>query len=659
MKHRISAALVIVLFLCVTAGVIPAATSAAGEETRLDLPVRVPDLPARHGHPRNQVTREQIGNVLGPDDGGRGLVIDLQDTTLSGTISTGPYPFEAGDADIDYMRFRRSSRLEKGRGVLRITDLMDPFRNANNWPQGQGWQMTPTIAYRLDLWRGSGDRIDRLGFYHGLVSFSYRDGILRRLNTITEGPFVSGVSSDDPTSLVIAWLTSDPCRGAVALEDTAGRTVAVADPGPATAHEVRVTGLEPDSRYLYHVACVTDRGDTTISNRYELRTAPSRGEGEVVLAFVGDSREGTGGGERACTGSNARVLGWLGQDAHHRGAEFLLFGGDLANGYTTDTEDFAVQLTGWKLAISGFWRTHPIYTGMGNHDSLLHGFDDDSRYGITFDKWPYATASCEAVFAGMFHNPTNGPQPADLRRPSYSENVYTLQYGPVAVIAFNNNYWWTTDDKVPEFGGCPEGYILPEQLAWIEEQLDRAQADTTVRYIVMFAQEPVFPCGGHISDAMWWEGDNNVRAYARPSGTDRVEPIGPGIIEVRNRLWEAVARHDKVAVVLGSHEHEYYRLRMDDQTPVGMYPGDDLDGDGKLDRASPNPRFGHPTWAVTAGTAGAPYYSREETPWQPDVFTSQSGYVLLRAGDEGMSLEFITETGQIYDRVDDLMAIKK
>ncbi len=652
------------LFIAAALAVISISTMAAGasrstEPAAPPLPVKVPDLPSHDRTPWQQITLRQIHNIIGPDPAGKGLMIDLEDSTLFGEIYTGPYPFEAGSADFDYVRYRRWSRLRNGRGVLRIAGFFNPRYNANNWPEGQGWTMTPTIAYRLDLWRRNGGGAERLGFYQGLVSFERRDGKFVQINTITAGPFVSLVNSGDPTSLLISWTTSESSLGTVTLDDGQGRVTTFTEATAGTDHEIRVGHLRPQSRYAYHVTCATAAGDTTVSNRYTLETAPEAGEGRAVIAFGGDSRAGVGGGERSCMGVNTRILNWMSRDAHRRGADLLLFGGDLVNGYTTDTEEFELQLSAWKQAVSGFWRFHPIYPGMGNHEALLNGFDDGSRYGVTLDKWPYATASTEAIFAAMFYNPVNGPEPADPRRPPYRENVYSFQYGPVMIISFNNNYWWTSNRRIPEFGGSPEGYIMADQMAWIEGELDAAQQDPTVRYILMYAQEPVFPCGGHTSDAMWWRGDNNIRAYVCNRQTGRVEPDGPGIIEVRNRLWEAVSGHDKVAAVLSADEHEYYRVLVDDRTPVGVFPADDHDGDGKLDGYSANPRFRYPTYFVTAGSVGAPFYNREQTPWAPDVFTSQNGYVLLRADDERISLEFITETGQVFDRIDDLLAVKR
>ncbi len=623
------------------------------------LPVKVPDLPPKEGGARNQLTLRQINNIIGPDAEGKGLVIDLLDSTLVGDVYTGPYPFEAGSADFDYTRYRRWDRIRGGRGVLRIAGFFGNRDNANNWPHGQGWTMTPTIAYRLDLWRQQDGDIRHLGFYDSVVSFRRDDESFRRVNTIMEGPFVSLVGSDDPTSLMLSWTTSEVSLGTVTMAADKQEDRRITEAAAGLHHEIVVAGLKPRSRYTYHVSCISAGGDTVVSNRYELLTAPQAGQGKVTIAFVGDGREGVGGGERTCMGSNFRVMNWIARDAHRRGAEMLLFGGDLVNGYTTDTEEFELQLTGWKRAVAGFWRFHPIYPGMGNHEALLNGFADGSSFGITLDKWPYATSSTERIFADMFVNPTNGPEPSDPRRPSYKENVYSFQYGPVFMISFNNNYWWTSNRKIPIYGGSPEGYIMADQLQWIEQQLDKAQQDPTVKYILLYAQEPVFPCGGHISDAMWWRGNNNTRAFVLNSETGEVEPDGPGLIEVRNRLWEAISSHAKVALVLSADEHEYYRMLVTDHTPVGLYPADDENGDGILDRYSANPRFRYPTYFVTAGTAGAPFYAREKTPWEPDVFTSQCGYVLLKADEQRMSLEFITETGQVFDRIPDLMAVKK
>jgi hypothetical protein len=501
------------------------------------------------------------------------------------------------------------------------------------------------VGYRLDLYRGR----EHLGFHDGVAAFEAGAAYTKKI-TIVEGPFVCRNTSDEPGSVVIAFETDEICAAEVHVFDW---PLVFRSSTAGTRHEIPVTGLQPGQAFPYRVIC-----GTTATPQYTFETAPAKGEGRVVFAFGCDSREGVGGGEKNYMGHNLQAMRWISHDAIRRGAQFMIFAGDLVNGYTSDTEDMRLQLKGWKQGVAAFWRTRPVFTTIGNPDSLIRVFDDGSIYGVCMDKWPYVTDSTEAVFAQEFVNPVNGPVPSDPRRPSYKESVYKFQYGPVLCVAFNNNYWWTTNTACATYGGSPEGYILPDQLEWIEKTLAEAEQDPTVRFIVLYAQEPVFPCGGHVADAMWYGGSIGVCAYVKVAA-GAVEACGPGIIDVRNRLWEAVAASKKVAAVVVGDEHAYHRLLVTGDTPVGIAPQDDTDGDGILDRFSRNPKFANPTWQLTAGTAGGPWHSQEQTPWKPEKFSSQEGYLLFETHGERMSVKFITTTGQIVDHVEDLMHAKR
>ncbi len=625
----------------------------------LDLPVIVPQLPKVKGGIRNQVTFEQIHNIIGPEEDGEGLVVDLQDPTLMGKIYTGPYPFEAGNADYDYARYRKSSNLEFGKGTLRISDFFENKYNSNDWPDGLNPFSTKSIAYRLDLWKLEDDgRVSHLGFYDSIVAFEKSGDTIQKNLTIVEGPFVALVRSESPRTIWIVWETDEPSTGTVLIygKRSGAQVGEYSDGKFQKRHEVKVSGLRPSREYMYVVQSQNSTGEIVTSEFYHFKTAPRSGKGTIRFAYTGDSREGVGGGERNYMGCNFKILSQIAMNAYRQGADFFVFGGDLINGYTSDPADFRLQLRGWKQAMAGFWREHAVYTGMGNHESLLNVYDNNGNR-ICLDKWPYKINSAEAIFAKEFLNPRNGLRPADPRRPSYKENVYTFKYGSVQIVAFNNNYWYTSNSQVPYYGGSPEGYILEDQLEWLENTLKKAEKDRKVKYVFLFAQEPVFPCGGHIKDAMWWHGNNNIRAYSRKG--DEVIPEKLGMIEVRNRFWEAVSSCSKVAAVLTSDEHEYHRTLITSRTPVGVYPKDDTDGDGILDKYSPDRKFKYPTWHITVGTAGAPYYSREETPWQPVVLSSQEGYALIEAFKNRVSLKFISITGQVVDKVANLMAVKK
>ena len=626
-----------------------------------ELPVKPPQAKISTRGIRNPIGLAQIRNIIGTDKKGTGFLLDLQDESLFGTVYSGPYPFEAGESDYDAMRFRLKKPIIKGKATIPCADFLKQDKiNANDWPLEN-----MTIAYRLELYRKKKEDFRNLGFYDGLVSFALNQTHhIQQTVTVIEGPFVSLLTSDDPSTALLAWQTDQPSTCLVhvhpATQDGIGNpapgarwTQKVSDDQSYYQHEMQLTGLNPDTTYHYSIHCQGSDGTDTSVGPYSFRTAPRPGQGRVRFAFVSDSREGVGGGEEAYMGHNAKALKYIAQDAFRRGAQFFIVGGDLVNGYTTATEDFRLQMRGWKQSFAGFWRSCPVYPVMGNHESLLN-----VRGGISFDKWPYATDSAEAVFAENFWNPQNGPQPSDTRRPPYQENVYSFQFGPVLCIGYNNNYWWTTNHKCRSVGGSPEGYLLNDQLTWIEAELKRAEKNRTIRYILLYAQEPVFPCGGHVGDCMWWKGNNTLRAHTYVDGD--LVPEEQGMIEVRNRFWSALARSSKVAAVLAGDEHEYHRLRVDKHTPVGVMSLDDINGNNKLDdgKISPNPAFKHAVWQITAGTAGAPYYAREKTPWQPTFFSSQAGYCLFEADAQGLSLTYYTLSGQKLDHVPDLMAGK-
>ena len=256
--------------------------------------------------------------------------------------------------------------------------------------------------------------------------------------------------------------------------------------------------------------------------------------------------------------------------------------------------------------------------------------------------------------------PLGAPTPRE-GLPPYEETVYAFTHGPLRVSVFNNNYWYTTHDRIPDVGGSPEGYLLSEQIEWIERELERAAADPAVRHVVLCAQEPVWPVAGHAHDAMWHRGENWRRAL-RHRGDGTFEELGPGIVEVRNRLWALASNQPKVAAFLTSDEHNYSRTLITASTPVGLPARDDRDGDGRLDAPfSPNPDFGPPLWSIVSGGAGAPFYGREPVPWDEGVraFSTRFHYVVVRADVERIGLTTYDLDGTVLDRVRDLMAVRR
>jgi hypothetical protein len=593
----------------------------------------------------------QPSRTITVDSTGRGLQLDLLDSALYGRVHAGQAYFEHEIADEPEVMFRTSTDIVNGRAVIPLRTYFDSTSRSN----ANGWVNSGILGYRLEITTMKSGRPVNAGIFDSRVYFRLKDSLFHPIVSIIEPPMVALIQSDHPEWMVVSFTADRPCQGLVEVEKLG---LFVGD-AAAERHEIRVSGLRPATGYRYRAFAVAG-DDTAFTPWFRFTSAPVKGEGSVVFAYAGDGRASAGGGEFSYVGVNRQTGTEIARQIFRHRAAFLLFGGDLAAGYTNSLEELQMELMAFRGTYASYLSSQPLYAGTGNHEALANAFEDGSRWGLTMDKWPYESSSAEAMFAKLFIHPSNGPK-AVPGRPPYDETAYAFQYGPVKVIVLNTNYWYTSHNRIPEYGGSPEGYILPEQMEWIKEEVRRGDADPTVRSMVMLAHEPVFPGGGHVGDAMWHRGNNNRRAYTLEGG--KAEPVGPGIVEMRNELWKTASQSRKVAVVLGSDEHNYQRYLITRNTPVGIPAKDDLNGNGILDdgRFSANPDFARPLWFAVSGGAGAPYYTREAAPWSGSskFFSAQHSYIIFRADRKKIGMEVYSESGQLLDRVDDLMGVKR
>ena len=664
-------------------------TCVVGRGSASELPVKVPACEGCKEVPYRWITTfltiDTIHSSI-KSGNARGLVLDLTGirTLLDGTVVKptdiffgsvylGPYPFEADEVTYTYKRFRVKTTIQNGKAILPVGYFLKPLSNSEEW------RTEGHLVVRLDLYLLSEETIRYIGLYDTFVRFKkeVEKGVkFVKQTSIIEGPMVNLLRSENPSTLVISFKTDKEVTASVVLSN--GHKFYSSEPGKN--QKIKITGLEPGKSYEYHVEYEDAR-----TKSFTFRTAPKAGDGEVVFAYAGDSREGIGGGTSNFMGVNYKVLERCANLAFQLDAELFVFGGDLVTGFTTSTDDFRTQVHGWKQALAGFWRHRAVYPCIGNHEAILKYYIDDKGQSICLDRWPYETASVEAVFADEMVNPQNGPDVSDPRRPTYKENVYSFLYGPVKFIAFNNNYWVGRKIGFPESardtGGSPEGYIMDDQLQWIHAELKSADKNPNVKYIILYGQEPVFPNGGHIQDSMWHRGNNNVRAYTYESSSGKIESEKKGIIEVRNQLLTMIAENKKVAAVLGSDEHAYHKTLIDKNVPVGVPGTDDTEGNGLLCQkggaCSSLKGLKYPTWFLVCGGAGAPYYSEGKTPWNtywknfsgtyPDhtskrgcyYYSSQENFFIFKAGQDRISVTVYNPYGEVIDRIDDLMKVKE
>lgn len=532
------------------------------------------------------------------------------DSTLQGTLYYGFIDHRNSDLPQPVF-FKRNAAIKDGRAEIPVAEMTGKYDMT-------GWQATgrSRMGYRVVNDKGA-------FICDGKINIRGRGPFEPDL-TITEGPFLS---MQTPESITVSFKTNRPAITSI----TAGRRT-FAEEEEKVRHVFLLDGLHPDRYYVY----VIHYGDHQGS--WSFRTAPEKGTRKpFTFAYASDSRSGQGGGERSIYGTNAYILKKIMALAKYRGAAFLQFTGDLIDGYSTSTGETRLQYRNWFRALEPFAAYLPVNIGMGNHEAVVRTFEGEG-HGISIDRFPFDAESSEALFAEVVANPMNGPESEDgsvydpdtkkTSFPSYKESVYHYTYGNMAMVVLNTNYWYAPSvDYIPYTGGNPHGYIMDNQLQWLRETLQAMEADEGIDHVFVTLHTPAFPNGGHVQDDMWYDGNNAVRPYIAG------QPVKKGIIERRDEFLDILINENpKVAALLCGDEHNYSRLRIDRQTL--MYPAS---------WTGPRLEITRPFWQITNGSAGAPYYAREDVPWKEDVeiFSTQYALCLFHVSGEKVNLEVI------------------
>ncbi len=542
-----------------------------------------------------------------------GLAFDFQAPGLSGRLYYGFIAY--GDSRHPMpVFFKRYSEVEGGKAKINIKDQLSGRYDMIGWQAAE----QGTMGFRLMDDNG-------LILYDGRVSFT-GTGPFKVAKTLIEGPTVNRVG---PQEVTIAFTTHKRSKAEVRV----GERVFSSKRG--TTHEILLDGLTPATSYDYTVE--VDGFEQT----YQFETAPEPGtRSSFTFAYASDSRAGQGGGEREIYGANVYIMKKIMALAMQQDVKFFQFSGDLINGYLTSPEEMDLQYANWKQSVDPWWHYFPIYISMGNHEALTRNFSDQTRrLRMSVDRFPFDTESAEAVFKRNFVNPQNGLESEDgasydpnQRRsdfPSYDENVFYYTYDNVAVIVLNSDYWYAPSTGAVQItSGNIHAYIMDQQLAWLEETVATLEADASVDHLFVTLHTPCFPNGGHVSDDMWYRGDNMKRAWVAG------RPVEKGIIERRDQILDLlVNRSEKAIAIMTGDEHNYALTTVSpdmERYPEG-YPEEQKIG---LSRT---------IYQVNNGAAGAPYYAQEETPWSDHVtgFTTQHALVLFDVEGEKLTMRVL------------------
>jgi hypothetical protein len=342
---------------------------------------------------------------------------------------------EAGDVDghINSVEFRARS-LAGGNEFLIGTALEDPYQ----------FTWLPAAAGRFAVWARA---IDNLGRSTVSTTAHLQVGDVSGAH-LARGPYLQSGST---TSIVVRWRTdwfdgtrvafgtnlANPDAVLTALEET-------------TEHEVKLSGLRPDTKYYYSVGTseiVLTNGPDFFFVTAPLSAKPTR------LWVIGDA--GTAGDYQRFVRDAYRVL--VQDTATERHTDLWLMLGDNAYQAGTDIEyQVAVFETyQWLLQRSVLWPT------IGNHDAAS---------AIPGGSFPYVD---------NFTLPVNGEAGGVA---SGTERYYSFDYGNIHFICLDANTSVRT-------AGSP-------MLAWLEQDLIATDKD----WIIAFWHQPPYTWGTHTSD---------------------------------------------------------------------------------------------------------------------------------------------------------------
>ena len=265
--------------------------------------------------------------------------------------------------------------------------------------------------------------------------------------TLTRGPYLQ---MGTPTSIVVRWRTSAAVVGRVQFGQSPGVVSGSAqDASARTEHEVRLTGLVPDTTYYYSVG--TPAAQTIGDATFHFRTPPIAGtERPVRIWAIGDS--GTGGADaRAVRDAYAAFTG-------SRGTDLWLMLGDNAYDNGLDQEYQAALFDTYPAML----RSTVLWPAYGNHDGSAA--DAATNTGPYYD---------------MFTLPKQGEAGGVA---SGTEAYYSFDHANIHFVELES---FETDRS-------PTGPML----TWLQRDL----AANTQPWVIVYFHHPPYSKGSHDSD---------------------------------------------------------------------------------------------------------------------------------------------------------------
>ncbi len=271
--------------------------------------------------------------------------------------------------------------------------------------------------------------------------------------SLFRGPYLQ---ASTPTSIVVKWKTDVPTDSRVRY----GSAVGALDLSSALAaqvieHEVKLTGLQPNTTYFYAIGTTTEdlAGDAPT---YFFRTHPPGGSvsplriwaiGDAGTAYINQAHVRDAYTNFIATGRKADVWLMLGDNAYNHGRECEYQQGVFQNMY------------------EGILRNTPLFPCIGNHD-YYSGANGNTNTGTYYT---------------LFAPPKLGEGGGV---PSNTEAYYSYDYGNVHFISLDS------------YGVSRS--VTGAMATWLTNDIAQAQANR--QWIIVYWHHPPYTKGSHDSD---------------------------------------------------------------------------------------------------------------------------------------------------------------
>jgi methionine-rich copper-binding protein CopC len=273
---------------------------------------------------------------------------------------------------------------------------------------------------------------------------------------LTRGPYMN---MGNQTAVTLRWRTDVATNSKVEVGTAHGSyPVVFNDASSVTNHEIRITGLSPDTKYFYRFGSSTQILQAGTDN-YFVTAPPTNTTRKQRFAIFGDCGRNDNGYQSQTLSAYQNYLG-------ANAGEIMILLGD--NAYTNGTD--AEYQTGFFVPYqSSILKNHIIMPSPGNHD--YYSTNQASRTGAYYQNFTMPTAGeCGGVASG-------------------TEAFYSWDRGDVHFISM--------DSYGTESPNATRLYdTTGPQVTWLKQDL----AANTKKWTIVYWHHPPYTMGSHNSD---------------------------------------------------------------------------------------------------------------------------------------------------------------